>query len=94
MSNFTVIHNIYLTKKKKRLICFCIGRSIRTNIPDIPEEEMDLEELCRTMNKEHVDRWDPEEFLQAIDLLKHCLVLIHTNRYTATAALSHPFLNK
>lgn len=55
---------------------------------------MDLGDLCRTMNKENVDKWNPEEFSQAIDLLKHCLVLIHTNRYTATAALNHPFLNK
>lgn len=70
------------------------GRSIQTNIPTIPEEEIDIEHLCREMNKENIDKWDNEEFLQAIDLLKNCLVLIHTKRYTATEALNHPFLKK
>ncbi|GAA5807449.1 hypothetical protein MFLAVUS_000810 [Mucor flavus] len=85
--------HLFGMKKLKEFVEF-YGRSIRTNIPDIPEEEVDLEYLCRNMNRENVDKWDPEEFSQAIDLLKHCLVLIHTNRYTATAALHHPFLNK
>ncbi|KAI8072115.1 kinase-like domain-containing protein [Thamnidium elegans] len=85
--------HLFGMKKLKEFVEF-YGRSIQTNIPDIPEEEIDLTDLCRIMNKENVDKWDPEEFLQATDLLKHCLVLIHTNRYTATAALSHPFFKK
>lgn len=79
------------------LVSNCIhlpGRTLKTNIPAIPEEEMDIELLCREMNKENIMRWDDEEFLKAVDLMKHCLVLIHTNRYTAEEALNHPFLRQ
>ncbi|KAI7896419.1 kinase-like domain-containing protein, partial [Mucor mucedo] len=68
------------------------GRTIKTNIPAIPEEEMNIELLCREMNNDNIKKWDGEEFLQAVDLMKHCLVLIHTKRYTAKEALNHPFL--
>lgn len=75
------------------LFVLYIGRKISTNIPTIPEDEVDLAELCRRLNKENVEKWDNDEYLQAIDLLKNCLQLIHTNRYTADEALNHPFLN-
>jgi cell division control protein 7 len=45
------------------------------------------------MNKEKVDAWDSKEYLLAIDLVKNCLELIHTNRCTAAEALNHPFFH-
>lgn len=71
-----------------------IERKISTNIPSIPEEECDLADLCRTINKDKVDTWDPKEFLLAVDLMKQCLQLIHTNRCSATEALKHPFFQQ
>ncbi|KAI9334637.1 kinase-like domain-containing protein [Pilaira anomala] len=85
--------HLFGMKKLKEFMNY-YHRSIQTNIPDIPEEETDLSELCQILNKENIDKWDPEGFSQAIDLLKNCLVLIHTNRYTATQALNHPFLKR
>ncbi|KAI9485403.1 MAG: kinase-like domain-containing protein [Benjaminiella poitrasii] len=68
------------------------GLSMRANIPTISEEELDLADLCRDLNQEGLEKWDQDEYLQAIDLMKQCLQLIHTKRPTANEALNHPFL--
>lgn len=67
------------------------GRTFRTNIPSIPDQELDFEPYFKKINPDHVEKWDPGEYKLAIDLMKKCLQLIHTNRISATEALSHPF---
>jgi len=67
------------------------GRTIHTNIPTIPENPVDLDSFCRDFNKTGVEKWDPQDYASAVDLMKQCLQLIHTNRPTAADALNHPF---
>lgn len=67
------------------------GRKLRTNIPTIPEQELDFESYLRKINPNRVEKWDPEEFKLAIDFMRQCLQLIHTDRISATEALKHPF---
>ncbi|KAI8351235.1 kinase-like domain-containing protein, partial [Choanephora cucurbitarum] len=83
--------HVFGMKKLKEFVEY-YGRTIHTNIPTIPEDEVDLGAICHQINKERVDTWDPEEYKLAVDLMKKCLQLIHTNRLTATEALNHPFL--
>ncbi|OBZ82246.1 Cell cycle serine/threonine-protein kinase hsk1 [Choanephora cucurbitarum] len=85
--------HVFGMKKLKEFVEY-YGRSIHTNIPTIPEDEVDLGAICHQINKERVDTWDPEEYKLAVDLMKKCLQLIHTNRLTATEALNHPFFFK
>ncbi|KAI8987004.1 kinase-like domain-containing protein [Pilobolus umbonatus] len=68
------------------------GRRFRVNIPTVSELPIPFEEICRCMNKSRVDGWDKNEFMEAIDLTKSCLQLIHSERITASKALEHPFL--
>ncbi|KAG1147639.1 hypothetical protein G6F37_003896 [Rhizopus arrhizus] len=70
------------------------GRNIKTNIPDMPEEPMNMDELCRYFNKDTIEKWDTEEYLQAVDLTRNCLQLIDSKRPTAAEALEHPFLKE
>lgn len=83
--------HVFGMKKLKEFVEY-YGRNIYTNIPSIPEDEVDMAAICYEVNKQRVGTWDPEEYKLAIDLMKKCLQLIHTNRLTATEALNHPFL--
>ncbi|KAI7904404.1 kinase-like domain-containing protein [Cokeromyces recurvatus] len=68
------------------------GLTMRTNIPTIPEEELDLATFCQEINQNGIKKWEQKEYHQAVDLMKKCLELIHTKRPTASEALNHPFL--
>lgn len=70
------------------------GRRLHTNIPTIPTHELDMATLCRQLNPEQSKKWDEDEFLSAVDLMKWCLTLKHTLRPTAEEALKHPFFNR
>lgn len=78
-------------KSKMKEFTDYYGRRLHTNIPTIPNGELDLATLCKDLNQEQVEKWDKEEFLLAVDLMKQCLSLIHTKRPTASEALNHPF---
>ncbi|KAL7311495.1 Cell division control protein 7 [Mucor circinelloides] len=82
--------HVFGIKKMKEFTEY-YGRIIHTNIPTIPEDPVDLATFCRDINKEGVEKWDQQEYASAVDLMKHCLQLIHTNRPTAADALNHPF---
>lgn len=83
-------HVFGLTKMKEFAAYY--GRHLHTNISTIPEDELDIAALCKDMNQEQMKKWDKEEYLLAIDLMKKCLSLIHTRRPTATEALNHRFI--
>ncbi|RCI06705.1 hypothetical protein CU098_013412 [Rhizopus stolonifer] len=85
--------HIFGMKKLKEFVEY-YGRVIHTNIPTIPEDPVDLGAICHEINEKRVKSWDPEEYRLAVDLMNHCLQLIHTNRLTATEALNHPFIKR
>ncbi|RCI07133.1 hypothetical protein CU098_003737, partial [Rhizopus stolonifer] len=80
--------------KKMREFAKFYGRNIKTNLPGMPEEAPDMDELCRTLNNDKIASWDNEEYLLALDLMKKCLQLIDSDRITAVDALKHPFLKE
>ncbi|CAO3665503.1 unnamed protein product [Rhizopus stolonifer] len=69
-------------------------RNIKTNLPDMPEEAPDMDELCRALNNDKIVTWDNDDYLLALDLTKKCLQLIDSDRVTASDALKHPFLKE
>ncbi|KAG1473966.1 hypothetical protein G6F56_000638 [Rhizopus delemar] len=70
------------------------GRNIKSNIPDMPEDPIDMDELCRYFNNDTIRKWDKSDYLLAVDLTKGCLQLVDSKRLTATEALKHPFLQE
>ncbi|KAI9266951.1 kinase-like domain-containing protein [Sporodiniella umbellata] len=70
------------------------GRNIKTNIPDMPEDPIDMDGLCKQFNGETVKKWDRNDYLLALDLTKSCLQLIDAKRPSAAEALKHPFLKE
>lgn len=60
----------------------------------MPEEPINMDKLCRYFNKDTIEKWDTEEYLQAVDLTRSCLQLIDSKRPTAAEALEHPFLKE
>ncbi|CAO3675789.1 unnamed protein product [Rhizopus stolonifer] len=78
--------------RKMREFAKFYGRNIKTNLPDMLEEALDMDELCRTLNNDKIVTWDNDDYLLALDLTKKCLQLIDSDRVTASDALEHPFL--
>jgi cell division control protein 7 len=84
-----IAHVFGLTKTREFAEYY--GRQLYTNIPTIPNDELDLARLCTDLNPEQAAKWDQQEYILAVDLMKKCLSLIHTQRPTAIEALNHPF---
>lgn len=71
-----------------------LGRNLKTNIPDMPEDAIGMDELCRYFNNGTIETWDKRDYLLAVDLMKNCLQLIDSKRLSAAEALKHPFLKE
>ncbi|PHZ09733.1 kinase-like protein [Rhizopus microsporus ATCC 52813] len=76
------------------LMFLLLGRNLKTNIPDMPEGAIGMDELCRYFNNGTIETWDKHDYLLAVDLMKNCLQLIDSNRLSAAEALKHPFLKE
>ncbi|CEG75560.1 hypothetical protein RMATCC62417_10581 [Rhizopus microsporus] len=76
------------------LMFLLLGRNLKTNIPDMPEGAIGMDELCRYFNNGTIETWDRHDYLLAVDLMKNCLQLIDSKRLSAAEALKHPFLKE
>ncbi|KAG1170736.1 hypothetical protein G6F70_005186 [Rhizopus microsporus] len=85
--------SVFGTKKVHEFAKF-YGRNLKTNIPDMPEDAIGMDELCRYFNNSTIETWDKRDYLLAVDLMKNCLQLIDSKRLSAAEALKHPFLKE